>query len=186
VNRFVAGKLVVGIAVLMVAACKGDKGDPGPAGTVGPQGQAGPQGDPGPAGAQGPIGPAGPTGVMGYAQNSGQAVTGATFNYIYPLTLNTGSATKCIVSVTGWLDATSGITGVNETFPAVKVAGAADPGLQSYGCYFPTAPSGNPYTSCSYTFVTTVTSSTSYQFGCNLRPAAANSGGYCAVAASCF
>ena len=100
--------------------------------------------------------------------------------------LNTASATKCMVSVTGWLVVGTGIGGMNQTFPAVKVSGAADPALQSYGCYFPTTPSGNPYSTCSYTWVTNVTSNTSYQFGCNVRPAAANADAYCAAAVSCF
>jgi hypothetical protein len=164
------------------AGATGPAGAAGPAGPAGPVGAAGPQG---PAGAQGPVGPAGPGGVMAYGQSTALTVTGGTNNYNYPVTLNTGSATRCLVSVTGWL-AAAGLTGQNQTFPAVKVTGGFDPNIQSYGSYFPTTPSGNPYSTCSYTWVTTVSPNTSYQFGCNLRPAAANTGAYCAAAVSCF
>lgn len=166
------------------AGAVGPAGPAGPAGAVGPPGPTGAAGPQGPAGVQGPVGPAGPGGVMGYGQSTALTVTGGTNNYNYPVTLNTGSATKCLVSVTGWL--AGALTGMNQTYPAVKVAGGFDPGLQSYGSYFPTTPSGNPYSTCSYTWVTTVSPNTSYQFGCNLRPSANNTGAYCAAAVSCF
>jgi hypothetical protein len=122
--------------------------------------------------------------VLDYRQAGPVSITGGTSNYIYPLSLNVGASTKCLVSVTGWMSAT-GFSGQNQTYPATKVSGAADPAFQSYGCYFPTPASGSSYTTCSYTWVATVTPSTVYQFGCNLYAANANSGGYCAVAVSC-
>ena len=60
--RFV---LILGIALLMLAAVVGCSGAAGPAGSAGP---AGPQG---PAGAQGPAGPAGPAGAQGPAGPAG-------------------------------------------------------------------------------------------------------------------
>ena len=46
------------IAMLVVVACEGPAGPPGPAGPAGDTGPAGPAGDTGPAGPQGPQGPA--------------------------------------------------------------------------------------------------------------------------------
>src|SRR4051812_7172638 len=181
VNRLIVGKLVLAIAISLVVACKGDKGDPGSAGDPGPQGIAGPKGDPGNPGA------AGPAGVMDYAQSNGFAIAQGSSNYNYPLTMNTASATKCRVTITGWLDVTGGaISNLNEAYPVAKVQGAADPTFQSYGCYFPAVPTGQPYTSCTYTFVTTVTSNTSYQFGCRFTVSVANAGAYCSAAVSCY
>ena len=69
--------------------------------------------------------------------------------------------------------------------PVAKVSGAADPAFQSYGCYFPATPTGQPYSSCMYTFVATVTPNTDYQFGCRFTVAAAETA-YCATSVVCF
>src|SRR5689334_22732905 len=108
-NRLIVGKLVLAVAVISVAACKGEKGDQGPAGDPGPQGMAGPKGDPGNPG------PAGPAGVMDYAQSSGFTINAGSNNFNYPLTMNTGAATKCRISVIGYLDVSgAAISGLNE------------------------------------------------------------------------
>lgn len=123
---------------------------------------------------------------MGYAQTVFAASSAAnTYNHFYPLTMNSGAGTRCLISVTGWLGTGGGLTGNNQTYPSFKVQGAANPGAPfSYGCYHPT--SAGSYSTCSYTYVATVTPNTSYEFGCQIFSTAINNQTYCAVAAQCF
>ncbi len=79
------------LAVVTMAACKGDAGPTGPQGPGGPAGPQGPQGPPGPAGPQGPVGPPGGGGgtstrvtLLGFLDGNGD-VTRA-------LTMDTGGA----------------------------------------------------------------------------------------------
>ena len=61
------------LAVLLLAACKGEEGPIGPQGPAGPAGPEGPQGPPGADGAEGPAGPAGADGAEGPAGPAGPA-----------------------------------------------------------------------------------------------------------------
>jgi hypothetical protein len=123
--------------------------------------------------------------VLGYAQASG-SVTANTFGYFYPLALNVGPSTRCLVSVTGWLNIGSPLTGNNQTYPTLRVADAGNAAPTSYGCYFPAMPTGTSYSTCAYTYVANVTPNTDYRFGCALFSTANNGDAYCAVAASCY
>jgi hypothetical protein len=138
-------------------------------------------------GLQGERGDAGPGGVMGYAQSTSTALTGGIYNHLYPLTMNSGAGTKCLISVTGWLNTSVAITGNNQTYPSIKAQGAANPGAPtSFGCYHPQPPPSGTFSTCSYTYVATVTPNTNYEFGCMIFPSANNASGYCAAAAQCF
>jgi hypothetical protein len=125
---------------------------------------------------------------MAYGQSGSFTVNGSQANnYNYPVTLNVGASTKCLVAVTGWLYVGgAALSGVNQTYPAVKAVGGIDPGPQSYGSYFPSTPPGNTYATTEYTWVTNVVPNGNYQFGCNIRPTTTNTNAYCSAAVSCF
>ncbi len=142
-------------------------GTVGPAGPVGPpgtgiQGPAGPQGAPGvgimgpqgPAGAQGPIGPAGSM-TSGETYPGGLALAADGNNYYMTVSLNTGTATHCLVTTQCWAETPQAYSYIMPAYNGTSF------GLQSY--------LGNNsagiYSSATVAGVLAVSANTTYSFG---------------------
>jgi hypothetical protein len=166
----------------------------GPTGPTGPAGAPGAPGAPGVVGHDGPpgtIGPTGPTGAAGPAgvMGTGEASPGAADTPTVGVTLNTGSATHCFVTV-DVVDSetpTGGTAALNSTqflgYITYEVTGSGQWGETSLCA----VPNGWTYTSsfigCSVSSVIPVTANTSYDFGCEWSTQIS---GWCYVTAACF
>ncbi|MGO9837840.1 MAG: hypothetical protein ACLP1X_26935 [Polyangiaceae bacterium] len=158
----------------------GPTGPTGPAGAAGPPGAAGHDGTPGTIGPTGPTGAAGPGGVMG----AGSAYPEAASTPTSGLTLNTGSASNCFVT----MDVVDSETLTNNNSAYITYITYETTGSGSWNdgnwCAVPNGwTTTASYIECSASSIIPVSPHTSYDFGCEWDVVIS---GWCNMTVACF
>jgi hypothetical protein len=158
----------------------GPAGPTGPAGAPGAVGAAGHDGPTGETGPTGPAGAPGPAGVMGW----GEATPSVAGTPVVAVTLNTGSATNCYVTLDS-VDSETDTTNTNAylSYIAYETTGSGS-WDEPLWCATPNGWNTTAsYIECSVSTVIPVSPNTSYDFGCEWNILLS---GWCEVAVLCF